>query len=267
MSIFSIAAQRPIRRGDKGDAVAAVQLALRADHHEVLVDSDFGNVTRLAVKDLQFAHKLRQVDGIVGIDTARILDAILDRPRSPIVGLEPLPSTMTVAPWLSVLRAITGTKEVLGKGDSPVILDMVRVIVEAYPELRGTVGWYNHDSIPWCGLGMGYGLVRAGKKPPKLLLGAANFYEDWPESDHLREPCLGAIGVKSRAGGHHVFAYEGESATHYWARGCNQSDAVNVSKIAKDSSILGFVWPKGEPRPGGGRIFNTFAGASSGSEA
>lgn len=267
-TIAEAVARGALRRGDKGQAVLAVQLALRSAGHELVPDADFGKVTEAAVKDFQAKRKLFS-DGVVGPITATALDALSSSSAAhePTIIPPAMPSTFAVAPWLSHMRAITGTKEFPGKANNPIILAWVKEIVAAYLDLKGTVGWYNEDSIPWCGLGMALCLVRAGKKPPKLALGAINYWSDWPESIKLKEPCIGAIGIKSRVGGNHVFAYEGEDSTHYFARGANQSDMVNVSRIAKDNTIRGFVWPAGAPAPTGGRHFTSMAAASAGSEA
>jgi peptidoglycan hydrolase-like protein with peptidoglycan-binding domain len=47
--IESLVSQRALRRGDKGDAVRALQLTLRALGHEIVVNGDFGGVTYGAV--------------------------------------------------------------------------------------------------------------------------------------------------------------------------------------------------------------------------
>lgn len=260
MTIAELVASAPLRRGSKGAAVHALQDALRRAGHELVSDGDFGGITVAAVKQFQAAHGLA-VDGEVGPLTASVLDADL-RP-APLA----LPSAMSVAPWLSVMRAITGTKEFPGGENSPVIMGWVAEIVAAYPDLKGTVGWYNADSIPWCGLGVGYSVVKAGYRPPKLLLGAANWANDWPDGIHLREPALGAIMVMTRDGGGHVTEYESEDDDFYYGRGCNQSDAVNVARFPKDRKYLGFMWPKDAAPPSVGRVWTTFAAAQSTKES
>lgn len=269
MSLASLVARKPLRRGDTGLDVKALQLALRAAGHELVTDSEFGGITETAVRDFQQAHRLA-ADGVVGPLTAIALDRAFDgavHAPEALLHEQPLASVKLVAPWLSQMRAITGTKELAGGADSATILSWVGEIVAAYPDLKGNVGWYKHDSIPWCGLGEAICMVRAGKKPPLAPLGAINWLDDWAGGHRLKEPCLGAIGIKSRAGGNHVFTYEGEDATHYWARGANQSDMVCVAAIAKDDSMRGWMWPNGEPQPQGGRVFTSFANAKAGSEA
>jgi uncharacterized protein (TIGR02594 family) len=263
MPVLSYVANGALRLGTRGDAVIAVQLALRAAGHELVADGDFGQVTLAAVTRFQAAHLLTP-DGEVGPLTAKELDRIALRAPRPAPSL---PSALSIAPWLSVMRAITGTKEIPGSADNPLILGWVDEIVAAYPELNGTVGWYNDDATPWCGLGCGYAVVKGGYKPPKLLLGAANWANEWPDGIHLREPALGAIMVMTRQGGGHVTMYEGEDAENYYGRGANQSDMVNVARFPKSRNYLGFMWPAAAPPPTGWRVFTTFASAVSATEA
>jgi uncharacterized protein (TIGR02594 family) len=269
MTIVALVAGAPVGVGSNNRvAIKEIQLALRGAGHELLVDGGYGGITEAAVKDFQRRHGL-EVDGKVGPLTAAVLDTSFARAvENPVSRLHetPEPSVYGVAPWLSVMRAIDGTKEVAGGKDSPVILSWVKEIVAAYPDLKGTVGWYNHDSIPWCGLVVGYVVVKAGFRPPKLLLGAANWFNDWPDGYRIDEPCPGAILVKTRQGGGHVTIYECEDKNFYYCRGGNQSDMVNVAAIKKNSTVRGFMWPKGGPIPGK-RLFGTIASARAGSEA
>lgn len=268
MSITSLVAKMPLQRPASGPDVRAVQLALRAAGHELVTDGDFGAVTEAAVKDFQHSHGL-ETDGEVGPRTAAALDAVFAGATTDphtLLHSAPLPSTFAVAPWLSVMRAITGTKEVQGAGDSPIILGWVKAIVALYPDLKGNVGWYTHDSVPWCGLAVAYCVAKAGFKPPVAPLGAANWFNDWKDGYKLTEPCPGAILVKTRKGGAHVTMYEREDSNFYFCRGGNQSDMVNVSAIRKDATVRGFMWPNGGPAPGH-RLLGTIASARAGSEA
>ena len=267
-TIAEAVARAPLRRGDNGDAVKAVQVALRAFGHELIADGDFGSITKAAVKDFQVSHGLT-VDGVVGPATAAALDAgrVSDAGREPAIIAPPAPSVMNVAPWLSVMRAITGTKEVAGAADSPVILGWAKEIGILYPDLKGTIGWYNHDSIPWCGLAAAYAMAKAGFKPPSLALGAINWFNDWSNGYRLEHGCPGAVLVKSRTGGGHVTFYECEDANYYYCRGGNQSDMVNVAAIRKDETVKGFMWPKGGPLPGERKFGSIASARAGGSEA
>ena len=249
--------------GSKGEAVYALQAALRRAGHEVLLDSDFGDITKLAVRRFQLANGLSP-DGVVGKVTAIALDA---GPSVNVVIDPVLPSSLAIAPWLSIQRAITGTKEIPGAADSPTILSWTGAILERYPELAPGVRGYTHDSIPWCGLDQAYCLAKSGYRPPLFPLYATNWFEQWKDGVRLVGPALGAIVVMKRTGGGHVTMYEGEDGDYWFGRGGNQSDMVNVARFPKSRPILGHMWPNGHPLPVIGPVHRSFANAAAASES
>jgi uncharacterized protein (TIGR02594 family) len=264
MTIAALAARHPLREPARGADIIELQTALRAAGAELVPDGTFGPVTEAAVKRFQAAHHL-DVDGAVGLTTAAALDAAL---QSNAVLAPALPSVISIAPWLSVQRAITGTREVSGAGDSPIILSWRDAILKRFPELKPGVGWYRHDEEPWCGLDQAYCMAMAGFRPPLDPLWARNWVENWKDGVQLAEPALGAILVYTRAGGGgHVTQYEGEDDNFLFCRGGNQSDMVNVSRFPKSRVPLGIMWAKGFPRPTGGRVRTSFAAAVSVHEA
>jgi uncharacterized protein (TIGR02594 family) len=238
MTIVSLMAGNPVRLGAIGPAVTAIQLALRNDGRDIQADGEFGPITLAAVKAYQAGRGLAPT-GIVDQATAASLDKIA-----------PAPSVLKVAPWLSTMRAITGTTETPGSKDNPFIVEMAHEIVRRFPDLQGTVAWYNHDSIPWCGLGVGYCYAINGIKPAKQMLSALA-WATWGVA--LKAPTSGALLVYSRQGGGHVTFYESEDADFYYCRGGNQSDQVNVARIAKTRKPVAIRWPAGVPLPTAGR--------------
>src|SRR5687767_6331264 len=108
MSIAALVAAAPLRRGAAGASVYALQMALRAHGHELVPDTEFGVITETAVKRFQAANGLKP-DGVVGPLTAAALDRVNTAPPA-----MPLPSSLKVAPWLSINRALTGTREIAG---------------------------------------------------------------------------------------------------------------------------------------------------------
>jgi uncharacterized protein (TIGR02594 family) len=238
MTIAALVAGGPLRMGATGPAVTAVQLALRNDGRDIQADGEFGAITLTAVKAFEAAHGLPP-DGIVDTQTAQALDKIA-----------PAPSVLKVAPWLSTARALTGTKEVLGSKDNPFIIEMAHEVARRFPELKGNIDWYNHDSIPWCGLFMAYCMAVNGIKPSSTPLGALS-WASWGVA--LKTPTPGAVLVYSRTGGGHVTLYESEDATYYYCRGGNQGDAANVERIAKSRAVKAIRWPAGVPLPTAGR--------------
>ncbi|MDB5584810.1 MAG: hypothetical protein JWR80_9986 [Bradyrhizobium sp.] len=253
MTIAALVAAAPLRLGAVGPAVTAVQLALRNEGRDIQADGEFGPITLVALKAFEAAHGLKP-DGIVDVPTAAELDKIA-----------PPPSVLKVAPWLATMRALTGTTETPGSKDNPFIVEMAHEIVRRYPDLKGSVGWYNHDSIPWCGLGMGYVMAVNGIKPCDAPLSALA-WATWGQK--LSVPTPGAVMVYSRTGGGHVTLYESEDATYYYCRGGNQSDALNVTRIPKSRAIKAIRWPAGVPLPTAGRKIGVTGNAvKAGSEA
>ncbi len=63
---------KELKKGDKGDEVKALQLALRAVGYDILADGDFGANTDKAVRDFQKSKGLK-ADGIVGKATRQAL--------------------------------------------------------------------------------------------------------------------------------------------------------------------------------------------------
>jgi len=238
MTIAALVAGGSVRMGATGPAVTAIQLALRNDGRDIVADGEFGTITLTGLKAFEAAHGLKP-DGVVDVPTAEALDRVA-----------PAPSVLKVAPWLSTMRALTGTKEAPGSKDNPFIIEMAHEIVRRYPDLKGNVGWYNHDSIPWCGLDMGYVMAVNGIKPvsaPLFALAWASF------GVPLEVPTPGAVMVYSRTGGGHVTLYESEDANYYYCRGGNQADSINVTKIPKSRAIKAIRWPAGVPLPTPGR--------------
>lgn len=253
MTIAALVTGGPLRMGATGPAVTAVQLALRNDGRDIQADGEFGPITLTALKAFEASRGL-PVDGIVDGPTAVALDKVA-----------PPPSVLKVAPWLSTMRALTGTVEAPGSRDNPFIIEMAHEIVRRYPDLKGNVGWYNHDSIPWCGLQMGYVMAVNGIKPCSAPLSALA-WAPWGQA--LKVPTPGAVMVYSRTGGGHVTLYESEDATHYYCRGGNQSDSINITKIPKSRAVKAIRWPAGVAVPTNGRKFGATGNAvKAGSEA
>lgn len=125
-----------------------------------------------------------------------------------------------------------GTLEAAGTADNPTILK--------WPKEVG--GWeanyYNKDSIPWCGLFVALVCRRAGKEVVNNYLRALS----WSSFGMTLKPeqvGLGDVMTFTRKGGGHVGFYIAEDATHYHVLGGNQSDSVNITRIAKNRIYSG----------------------------
>lgn len=255
-----VAKNGTVRRGALGDVVGLIQRALNAAGHELVVDSDYGRATEAAVIRFKTARGYAAT-GDIGPLTADLLDKELA--KLPVVTPSPLPSVSGVAPWLTVMRSITGVHEGVGGADNPIILHWVGEIIERFPELRPGLKDYVHDDIPWCGLATAYCVAKAGYRPPLFPLYATNWFYQWKDGIKLSGPALGAIVPMTRQGGGHVTQYEGEDANNWFGRGGNQSDQVKVAAFPKSRPILGYMWPKDAPLPVIGHVKTSFNAAVS----
>ncbi|MCP3730447.1 TIGR02594 family protein [Sphingomonas sp. MG17] len=137
-------------------------------------------------------------------------------------------------PWLVEARKDIGLKETPGKAHTPRILQMLAFV--SYP--------FSDDETPWCGTAMAAWMKQAGIVPPKQGFRAAS-WTDWGVACAAQ---LGAIGVKKRPGGNHVFQIVGETADKrfFKALGANQKDMVNIMDVAK-ADVDAIRWPAGIP--------------------
>ena len=137
--------------------------------------------------------------------------------------------------WLTVAEQNSGVAEIPGPRHSNVISRW----------LSKLGAWWSDDETPWCGVFAAYCMQEAGQPIPKAYYRAKEWetYGSRLQRDRLSP---GAILVFERKGGGHVGFYVGESQTHYYVLGGNQSNEVNVSKIAK-YRLTASRWPKGVP--------------------
>ncbi len=152
------------------------------------------------------------------------------------------------APWVDQVRRATGIQEVPGAADNPVIMGWREDIAKAFPKMRTYAYTYQHDSTPWCGHGLAAALARVGIEPPfgstpELKYMWADSYAHW--GTKLPKPIPGCIMVFTRNGGGHVAMLEKIDGNTLWVRGFNQSDEVNVSTKALNSTFTAAVWPPG----------------------
>ena len=142
-------------------------------------------------------------------------------------------------PLLVESLKLYGVQEAPGNADNPVIMGWAKAL---------NVPWYDHDSIPWCGLDMAYVLFKAGYAPPREFLAAISFSQFGVKC----EPGLGAIMVFKRPGGAHVGLYVGENATAYYILGGNQGDKHCITAIVKERL---FASRRPTQQPQGRRVY------------
>lgn len=159
----------------------------------------------------------------------RIFDDAMDALGVPRQG-PPAPKPFG-PPWLTVARALIGTKEIPGPQHSSFI---------AKGWARLGAGWFNDDETPWCGFFVAHCVDAVGLPyPGKGLFARAKAWLDWGKPS---QPVLGAVVVFGRSGGGHVGFLVGESAINFYVLGGNQANCVSITPIAK-SRALGFRWP------------------------
>lgn len=145
--------------------------------------------------------------------------------------------------WLSQARKKIGLRETPGSANNPVIMAMAKDLGVARMGIA-----YSADSTPWCGLLVGWCVLQAGIEPPKICV-RAKAWATWQANLRPEVLCPGAVLVFDREGGGHVGFYNGEDDTHYHVLGGNQSDAINIQRIAKNRCVAR-RWPRGVPVTG-----------------
>src|SRR5262245_387458 len=163
-----------------------------------------------------------------------------------------------VPPWLSVMRTLTGTKEISGPEANPVITGMTTEIARIWDEVPGMQAYcdqpaWDSDETAWCGVAAGYCVSESGYMPPFEAgdtgkFGWAKSFSTSPDFVKLSGPVLGAIMVMERDGGGHVTMVEEDLGSQVKCRGGNQSNSVNVATYSK-SDVIGYYWPKLAPMP------------------
>lgn len=135
--------------------------------------------------------------------------------------LDPLPRHLVEA------LDLIGTVELAGAANSPTIMGWRDELLRDGVEIVG----FSADSVPWCGLFMAIVMHRAQRDVVPGPLWALN-WSKWGEPGG--QPELGDLLTFKRDGGGHVALYIGEdTAGYYHILGGNQSDQVNIMRIAK----------------------------------
>lgn len=166
---------------------------------------------KLKVEDVPLINQLGR-----NWDARKVLDVVVGDPR-----------------WVKHLRSKIGQGEIVGPKHNLWI---------AAGWKRLGVSWFNDDETPWCGFAVADALDAAGLPYPKDFPRAASF-KAWGTDTAAR---LGAIGVKARTGGNHVFFIVGETPDKlfYKALGGNQGNKVSIVDIRK-TEVDAMRWPQG----------------------
>lgn len=137
--------------------------------------------------------------------------------------------------WITVGRRLIGTREIPGPQHN-------NWIAKGWARLGA--GWFRDDETPWCGFFIAHCLDAVGLPfPSGGLFARAKRWATWgvPCS-----PRLGAIGVKSRVGGGHVFFIVGETADGRFFKALegNANNMVRIGDIPKNV-VTDIRWPQG----------------------
>lgn len=130
---------------------------------------------------------------------------------------------------LTAALSLYGTLETAGAGNNPAIMGWRDACMSEGVDIRG----YTGDAVPWCGLFIAYVMVLSGRA--KQVVDGPLWALNWSKFGvDGGQPELGDILTFKREGGGHVALYIGEdSAGYYHVLGGNQSDRVNIMRIAK----------------------------------
>jgi uncharacterized protein (TIGR02594 family) len=193
------------------------------------IDGIWGRNTIAAVKHFQQQKGLTP-DGIVGPRTTKALFGA----KTPAV-ITNAGSEGLILPWYEEAKQLRGTKEIVGNGSNPVILDWADDLDIHYP----------NDDIPWCGLFVAHCI--GATLPQETLPGNPLGARQWEKYGDKTTPGLGAVMVfwrKSKTSGlGHVGFYSGEDKGAYRILGGNQSNSVSHAWISKDR-FLSARWPR-----------------------
>lgn len=152
---------------------------------------------------------------------------------------DPVPTVALPEPaWVKAARGYIGQREIKGPQHNQWIAKGWKLL---------GAGWFNDDETPWCGYFVARCLYDVGLPYPSNFPSAASF----ASYGIACKPQVGAIGVKKRKGGNHVFFIVGITADgkYYKALGGNQSDMVNIVDIPVNQ-VTNVRWPSGQPETG-----------------
>ena len=135
--------------------------------------------------------------------------------------------------WIDHAFRHRGLREIPGPRHNPTILQWIRSLK----------GWFKDDETPWCGTFVAHCLDVAGLPIPKHWY-RAKAYLDYGAACNKDSIPFGAICVKGRTGGGHVFFAVARSpdGQRIYGLGGNQSNMVNIAAF-RLSDIIGVRWP------------------------
>lgn len=137
--------------------------------------------------------------------------------------------------WLVRAKSYQGLKEIPGPKHNSKILDW----------LAKLGAWWKDDETAWCGTFVAHCVQESGLPIPTHWY-RAKAWSNYGSLLRRERLAPGAILIFDRQGGGHVGFYVGEDISHYHVLGGNQSNGVNITRIAK-SRCVASRWPKDQP--------------------
>lgn len=132
--------------------------------------------------------------------------------------------------------ALIGTKEVVGKQHSPIILGWARDL--------GLSRIYTNDEMAWCGLFFAYVMKQAGRE---VILPTKDKYDYLRALKYVSMPnvtaipkgqeMFGDILIFQRPEGGHIGFYSSENDKSFSVLGGNQGNAVSLVNISKSRLV------------------------------
>lgn len=133
---------------------------------------------------------------------------------------EPGPKMLTEALKLVGIREIPGPKS--------------EAKIMAMAKFLGIDKIYKNDDTAWCGLAMGYIIVKAGKPLPLKDYDILRALRYMNYGEPVNTPMLADVLVFDRTGGGHVALYVGETSRTYWCLGGNQGNMFGFAELPKN---------------------------------
>lgn len=189
---------------------------------------------------------MRDWRGVRHSDGSRIAQAELDLIMSAVEGRyqpgAPAPMATSDEPaWVAAGRSKLGEREIPGVRHNPWIIGFWQKLGAPWIKTDDADGAWCGGFVAWC-------LNEAGLTYPKNYPSARSF-ATWGNDCKAQ---VGAIGVKARPGGSHVFLIVGETRdkAYFKALGGNQGNKVSIIDIRK-SDTDAIRWPAGAGVPRG----------------
>ena len=141
---------------------------------------------------------------------------------------------MPLPKWMDRAFRYRGMKEIPGKQHNPIIIKW----------LKRLKAWWSEDETPWCGTFVAE-MLRQSDLPIPQHWYRAKAYVTYGTAQSLVDIPFGAICVKGRTGGGHVFFAVAKSAngSTIYGLGGNQSNSVNITAFRR-SDIVAARWPQ-----------------------